>query len=133
MDDHQVRSDSDAYLAMVDTLREIEERKRTFAPGTVEFFTLARQVEELVTIVLELSHRQAAASATGIVTGSGTQPVDEVEPPRSKSAVLDEWRQAERDLSFAVPDSPEFAEARRKADRLRAEYRDTSQKLDWTF
>ena len=130
MDAQQVRSDSDAWLAMVDTLRGIEERKRTFGPGTPEFYALARQVEDLVKIVFELSQRQAAASAAGIATGTGTQPIDEVELPRSIPAILDEWREAERRLSFAAPDSAEFIEALAEAERLRAEYKVASRKLD---
>ena len=126
----QVRSDSDAWLAMVDTLRGIETRKRTFGPGTPEFFALARQVEDLVKIVFELSQRQAAASAASIATGTGTTPVNDVEYVRAIPTILEEWREAERQLSFAAPDSPEFIEALSKAERLRAEYKLASRKFD---
>ena len=130
MDAQQVRSDSDAWLAMVDTLRELEQRKRTFGPGTPEFFALARQVEDLVKIVFELSQRQAAASAAGIATGAGTEPVEEIDAPRAIRAILDEWSEAERRLSFAAPDSTEFIEALTQAERLRAEYKAASRKVD---
>jgi hypothetical protein len=126
----QVRSDSDAWLAMVDTLRGIETRKRTFGPGTPEFFALAKQVEDLVKIVFELSQRQTAASAAGIATGTGTDPIEQVESPRPIPRIIDEWREAERQLSLAVPDSQEFIAALTKAERLRAEYKAASRKLD---
>ncbi len=130
MDTQQVRGYSDAWLTLNETLHTIEERKRTFAPGTREFFALAQQVEELVKIVFDLSQRQSRASAVGLATGTAQEPVNDVEPPRSVPQILEAWRDAERRLSMAPPDSPDFIVALREAEMLRAEYKEASGKLD---
>jgi hypothetical protein len=130
MDAQHVRIDSDAWMAMTGTLREIEREKRKHAPGSTEFAALADQVEELTKIVLDLGQRQSTAAAVARATSSAEEPIDSRAAPRSASELIEQWREAERRLSLAAPDSREFVEARADVERLRAEYRDATRRLD---
>jgi hypothetical protein len=80
--------------------------------------------------MVELSHRQTQASIVGLDTGTEQTPVNDVEPPRPLPQTLQAWRDAERRLSMAAPDSPELIEALGAAELLRAEYKAASRKLD---
>ena len=130
MDAQHVRMDSDAWLAMTGTLREIERAKRKHAPGSTEFAVLADQVEELTKIVLDLGQRQSTASAVAGATASAEEPIERVAAPRSASELIEQWRAAERRLSLAAPDSRDFVEARAEVERCRAEYRDATRRPD---
>ena len=117
---------------MASGLRDIEARKRTFGPGTPEFLALAQQIDDLTKIVFDIGHRQFKASQVAVAAGAGKEPIDSVRPPRSATQIIEEWREAERRLSFAVPDSREFIDALSDAEALRAEYKSAVSRLDET-
>ena len=130
MDTQQVRVDSDAWMSLTATVRDIEARKRNYPPGSAKFLALAHQIEDLTRIVFELSQRQARESATAIETGTASEAVNDAPPERTAARIIDEWRDAERRLSLAVPGSPEYIQTQREAQVLRAEYKAATSRGD---
>ena len=122
-----LRETSDALLRDLEVLGTMEEEKRTLAPGDPRLVELAGRVEEIAQRILAGTVRQHHLSQTANIEvrlgtpDAPTTPIDET--PRPLTAVLAEWRDAERRAISAEPDSAEAAEARALVDALREEYR----------
>ena len=105
----------------------IEDEKRGLAPGDPRLVELAGRIEEIAERILAGTVRQHQLSqVANVQVESGaaeapTTPIDET--PRALTAVLAEWRDAERRSVAAEPNSAEAAEARALVDALREEYR----------
>ena len=120
---------SDAMLANLDRLRELEVEKRNLPFGSPRLVELASEIERLAVIVLGASDTQVdlakealAEAHRGAIDPSTT--IEDLEPaPRELHAVLSEWRDAERRLSEVGPDTPEGLHLRAQIDVLRNEYR----------
>ena len=124
---HALRETSDALLRDLDVLMQIEEEKRTLAPGDVRLVDLAGRVEEIAQRVLAGTVRQhqltqvANAQVEVGAPGAPTAPIEET--PRAIQAVLAEGREAERRAAAAEPGSADASEAAALVQTLREEYR----------
>ena len=122
-----LRETSDALLRDLDILSTIEEQKRRLEPGDPKLVELASRIEEIAQRVLVGSVRQRQLTEVVTVqveTGSPEAPAEPIEQmPRSIQTILAEWREAERRVALAAPDSAEALEAEALVDRLRNEYR----------
>ena len=122
----QLRTASDQLLRDLETLGELEEEKRTLSPDEPRMLELAAQIRELAARVLGDSKAQEILAQV-VSAHSEIEPAPAIEEtPRSIPAVLAAWREAERQLADALPESPEAEVARRRVEQLRAEYRRAS-------
>jgi hypothetical protein len=121
-----LRVASDRLLATLDQLESLENEKRTLKPGSARFQTLAKEIERLASQVFAQTHaqEQLGVHARIVERRSGIElpPIEESTQARELPVVLAEWRDAERRLSLAVPDTAEYASAKADIARLRTEY-----------
>ncbi len=125
--DDEIRSDlraaSDGIMSMIESLRAIEGTKRQHHPGSPEFLWYAERVEELSQAILGLSTREReAAERADAEPGVSPTTVEETPPP-SITELLERWREAERALADAGPNSPEAHKAEQERDRARNLFR----------
>lgn len=123
----ELRTTSDALVRDLEVLGEIEEEKRTLAPGDPRLVELAQRVEDIARRVLTSTVRQRRLTQVGnrkVETGDAEAPETSIDDTvRPIAAILAEWRAAERRAGAAEPDSAEAAEANALADHYREEYR----------
>ena len=122
-----LRRTSDTLLRDLEALLELEEEKRTIDPGDPRLVDLASQIEQIATRVLASSTSQRAQTQLIHALTEADSPAAPdatiEDTPRSMEAILAAWRQAERQLDAAEPESAEATEAQILIDRLREEYR----------
>jgi hypothetical protein len=122
-----LRETSDALLRDLDVLAALEEEKRGLDPGDPHLVELAGRIEEIAERILAGSvreHQLTQVANTQVEAGSATAPTATIEEtPRPVSAILAEWRDAERRLTAAEPGSAEASEASALVEQLRVEYR----------
>ena len=122
-----LRQTSDALLRDLEVLTTIEEEKRTLTPGDPRLVELAGRIQEIAERILSGTVRQHQLSQVVNVQVEQAAPDAPTAPieatPRSLTAILAEWRDAERRLATADPDSADAAEARALTEALRDEYR----------
>ena len=122
-----LREASDALLRDLEVLTTLEEEKRSLDPGDPRLVELAGRIEEIAGRVLggTVRQHQLTQRANVQVAGGGlnapTQTIEQTE--RTMSVILTEWREAERRLAGADPDSADEAETRALIAALRDEYR----------
>jgi hypothetical protein len=125
--EQELRSTSDEMLRRLEQLRELELEKRQMMPGTDQFQAIARDIEMLAASVLTKTaeQEQLAELSTDVrqATGHTAPPIADITVTREPSAILAEWREAERRLADAPAGTIEHDEARGEVDRLRNEYR----------
>ena len=121
-EEQDLRVTSDAFLARLDRLRELEILKRDLAPGTDEQLRATREIEELAEEVLAVAGRQTNLSEQAADAPGATRPINEM-PPRHIDAILAEWREAERALAGEAHGSSGWHAALADVERLRDEYR----------
>jgi hypothetical protein len=125
--EQELRSTSDELLRRLERLRQLEVEKRNLKPGTDQFAAIARDIETLAAGVLTktVEQEQLAEESFEVrrATGYSAPPIEDVPPVREPSAILAEWREAERRLGDARAGTIEHDEARGEVDRLRDEYR----------
>ena len=121
----ELRATSDLLLLDLDALGQLEEQKRLTPHGDPKLVDLAARIEEIAGRVLQGSRRQreltetvTQAAEAGAVEESAT-----IDAVRSVSAILADWREAERIASEAAPGSAARTQAEAMADRFREEYR----------
>jgi hypothetical protein len=124
-----LRSTSDALLRDLEVLGTLEEEKRTIAPGDPRLVDLASQIADIAQRVLARTVRQRHLSQTVSAEAlAGDRAMPSIDAtPRHPSEVLAEWRDAERRLVAADPDSAEWTEADALVEHLREEYWRASQ------
>lgn len=122
-----LRQTSDALLRDLEVLTTIEEEKRTLTPGDPRLVELAGRIQEIAERVLSGTVRQHQLTQVANVQVERNLPEAPAAPieatPRALTAILAEWRDAERRLASAEPDSADAAEARALTEALRDEYR----------
>jgi hypothetical protein len=121
----ELRATSDLLLLDLEALGQLEEQKRLTEHGDPRLVDLAARIEVIAQRVLIGSKRQreltetiTQAAVAGEVEGTAT-----IDAMRSVSAILADWREAERVARDAAPGSAEAASAEAMADRFREEYR----------
>jgi hypothetical protein len=121
-----LRVTSDRMLRTLDQLAALETEKRALTPGTPRFQRLADEVERLAADVFAQTHAQRQLGEQAQVvsehTGVALDPIAETTATRDPQAILADWRDAERRLQLAAPDSAEHAAAAADVGRLRDEY-----------
>lgn len=123
----RLRATSDALLRDLEALSALEDEKRNLPASDPRRRELARRVHEIAERVLQRTADQEALTELSAAR-SDAAPTAPVDPPiadvvRSPAAVLAEWRAAEQRAAVIDPTTPEGAELRILADRLREEYR----------
>jgi len=123
--EQELRTVSDDMLHTLDQLQLLEHEKRAESPGSVRFVRLATEIEKLAARVFAQTSRQqtqAEQSRAATKAGADLAPIDEVVTTRDVSAILTEWRAAERELAATSVDSAEHAKVAADIRRLREEY-----------
>jgi hypothetical protein len=121
----ELRTTSDMLLLDLQALGDLEEQKRSTPHGDERLVDLASRIEEIAQRVLASSRRQRELTETiteAVVAGDaeGSATIDTL---RAASAILADWRDAERAAREAEPGSAEEADAEALVDRFRDEYR----------
>jgi hypothetical protein len=121
----ELRTTSDMLLLDLQALGDLEEQKRTTEHGDAALVDLAARIEEIAQRVLAGSRRQRQLSeAVSEATATGElEPSATIETMRTASAILADWRDAERAARDASAGSPERSRAEAMVDRYRDEYR----------
>ena len=122
----ELRVASDRILSTLEQLDTLESEKRTLKPESEHFQTLAKEIERLAAVIYAQSHTQQKlgerAQAAAARTGADIAPIDDASVVRELPVILAEWREAERRLAQAAPDSADRALASADVGRLREEY-----------
>ena len=118
--EEELRLTSDAFLARVERLHALEQRKRELSPEkTVD---AAREVETLTAEILEWAKRQTELAArVAEAQPANLRPIAVI-PPRALNVVLADWRDAERALNEQAPGTASWESGRADVERLREEY-----------
>ena len=125
----ELHATSDALLASLDRLRELELEKRQTPLESPRLVELSEEIERLAQTVLTASDVQTdlARLAHAMVERGqlgGTESIESMgETTRDVHTVLAEWRDTERMLGEAEPGSPAATQLRGRIEVLRAEYR----------
>ena len=124
----ELHATSDALLASLDRLRELEMEKRHTALESPRLVELSEEIERLAATVLGASDVQTdlARLAHGLVEKgdlSGKQTIETMDDTRDVHTVLAEWRDTERQLSETDSASPAATRLRAQIEMLRSEYR----------
>ena len=124
-----LRTASDRMLRTLEQLETLENEKRALKPDSARFQRLAVEIERLAAAVFAQTHAQQQLGQRAQVvadrTGADIAPIDETHAMRDLQHVLADWRDAERRLAAAAPDSAEPAQAVADCGRLRDEYHRT--------
>ena len=124
----ELHATSDALLASLDRLRELELEKRQTPLESPRLVELSEEIERLAQSVLTASDVQTdlARLAHAMVEGgqlAGTESIESMGETRDVHTVLAEWRDTERALTELEPGSPAATQLRGRIETLRAEYR----------
>ena len=125
-----LRATSDGLVRDLAALSALEEEKRGLPMDDPRLVEIAEQVELIAARVLAGTERQTSLAKELADVPAGGSTIDDVQ--RHPSAILEEWRDAERRLADAPDGSAEAAELRIVAERLRAEYGEAYRKADGT-
>ena len=120
----RLRETSDALLRDLEALTVLEDEKRTLPSDDPKLRELARRIHEIAGRVLQRTGEQQALTERSTAASAAfpaDPPIDEV--VRSPAAILAEWRAAEQKAAAIDAGTPEGAELRILAARLREEYR----------
>jgi hypothetical protein len=122
-----LRDTSDQLVRDLEALSTLEEEKRQLSPDDERFVDLATRIESIAMRVLVASERQRELTEEihrAADEGSAGAPTESIEEmARPISAILSDWREAERRLEGAEPDSAEEREVEVLVEQLREEYR----------
>jgi hypothetical protein len=122
-----LRDTSDQLVRDLEALSTLEEEKRQLSPDDERFVDLATRIESIAMRVLVASGRQRELTEQihrAADAGSPAAPAESIEEtPRPISAILSDWRDAERRLEGAEPGSAEEREVEVLVEQLREEYR----------
>jgi hypothetical protein len=123
-----LRDTSDRLVRDLEALSTLEEEKRQLSPDDERFVDLAARIESIAMRVLVASGRQRELTeqmhqaANERSPGAPAESIEETARPIS--AILADWRDAERRLEGAKPGSAEEREVEVLVEQLREEYRE---------
>ncbi len=122
-----LRETSDELLRDLEALSVLEDEKRQVAMDDPRLVDLAGQIEQIAGRVLAASERQRELTERiheAADAGRASEPNKSIdETPRPISAILADWREAERRLAAAADGTAEALEAEVLVESLRDEYR----------
>ena len=122
-----LRETSDELIRDLEALATLEEEKRQIAPDDTRFVDLATRIESIAMRVLVASGRQRKLTERihrMADEGSHADVPESIEAvPRPISAILADWRDAERRLEGTEAGSAEQREVEVLVEQLRDEYR----------
>jgi hypothetical protein len=122
-----LRDTSDELIRDLEALATLEDEKRQIAPDDARFVDLATRIESIAMRVLVMSGRQRELTEQMhrlADEGSSTDVPESIEAtPRPISAILADWRDAERRLESTEAGSAEEREVEVLVEQLRDEYR----------
>ena len=120
--EQHLRSASDAILLLVGEVEQLERHKRGVAPGDARFDELAAAVKDAAATLAEFSRAELdwGRDADGLKQDVAT--INHSKSPANLAAILDRWRQIERQLNEAEPGSPRSRELFEAYQRVRDEY-----------
>ena len=122
-----LRDTSDQLVRDLEALSTLEEEKRQLSPDDDRFVDLASRIESIAMRVLVASGRQRELTeqmhqaANERSPGAPAESIEETARPIS--AILSDWRDAERRLEGAEAGSAEEREVEVLVEQLREEYR----------
>ena len=121
----ELRTTSDMLLLDLQALGDLEEKKRTTEHGDASLVDLAARIEEIAQRVLAGSRRQRqlTEAVNEAATTGELEPTATIDAVRTASAILADWRDAERVARDAAEGSVERSRAEAMVDRFREEYR----------
>jgi len=138
-----LRATSDALLADISRLADLERAKRHLVPGDARLVEVSTEIELIADRVLQRTAEErsltedAHAMVEMGVERAPEQSIEETDPSRPPQAspaappvvnrrsiqvILDEWREAERRAGESLPGSPAGELARAEAEHLKNEY-----------
>jgi hypothetical protein len=123
--DSALRTTSDGFIEQLERLLALEERKRETPVDDARFPALAREVEEAAAALLERAGRQADLAVQAHTAALAADVGGTIEPipaDLTPAAILGLWRDAERRLALAAPDTSQHAELSHRAATLCAAY-----------
>ena len=122
-----LRETSDELIRDLEALSTLEDEKRQIAPDDPRFVDLATRIESIAARVLVMSGRQRELTEEMhriADEGSASAVPESIEDtPRPISAILADWRDAERRLEGTEAGSAEEREVEVLVEQLRDEYR----------
>ena len=123
-----LRETSDELIRDLEALSTLEDEKRQIAPDDPRFVDLATQIESIAARVLVTSGRQRELTEEIHRIADERHPPAAVpesieDTPRPISAILADWRDAERRLEGTEAGSAEEREVEVLVEQLRDEYR----------
>ena len=122
-----LRDTSDQLVRDLEALSTLEEEKRQLSPDDDRFVDLAARIESIAMRVLVASGRQRELTEQihrAADEGSPEAPAESIEETaRPISAILADWRDAERRLEGVESGSAEEREVEVLVEQLREEYR----------
>ncbi len=120
--EQELRRASDAYLARLGKLRELEMLKRDLTPGTSHQLRVTREVEALTNELLAVAKRETQLAVQVAQSQPTVRPISII-PPRDMPLILTEWRDAERLLEKETPGTAAWESVRADVEGLREEYK----------
>jgi hypothetical protein len=121
-----LRDTSDELIRDLEALSTLEDEKRQIPPDDPRFVDLAKRIESIAARVLVMSGRQRELteqihSMADKESASRQESIEDT--PRPISAILADWRDAERRLEGTEAGSAEEREVEILVEQLRDEYR----------
>jgi hypothetical protein len=121
----ELRAISDTFLAQLERLQALEERKRLTPVDSPDFPMLAREVEDTTRALLERAGRQreeAVEAHDDALSHGVSGTIEEVPPDTSAARILALWREVERELTLEAPGSPRARDLERRSAAYRMAY-----------
>ncbi|MFN8620859.1 MAG: hypothetical protein U0869_08970 [Chloroflexota bacterium] len=121
----ELRAISDTFLAQLERLQALEERKRLIPVDDPSFPTIALEVEEAARALLGQAGRQrnvAHEIHDEAVAEGATGTIEEIPPEMSAARILAQWREVERQLAETEAGSPRARDLERRSQAFRTAY-----------
>lgn len=121
----EIRAISDTFLAQLERLQALEERKRVTPVDDPSFPALADEIEQTTRALLERAAAQNAAAQeihTEAVEEGSTGTIVDIPPDTSAARILALWREVERELAAEAPGSARARDLERRSAAYRIAY-----------
>ncbi|HLX34869.1 MAG TPA: hypothetical protein VKR30_06440 [Candidatus Limnocylindrales bacterium] len=120
--EQHLRSASDAILLLVGEVEQLERHKRGVRPQDPRFDVLAKAVSDAAAALAAFTEAEEAWGHDADGARSTVSSIADSAAPPTLSAILQRWREIERQLNEAAPGSPEAEALFEEFERVRAQY-----------